>query len=85
MYALLKNKICCDFSKDKPSYPTAEVFEDFEQFLFRKFENGIWSSEFFVVPSDIDDMELLKAQNKALTERAEFMEDLIAEIAKKIY
>ena len=36
-------------------------------------------------PSDPSEIDIIKAQNKALSDRTEFLEDIIAEMAMKVY
>lgn len=50
--------------------------------VYRNACTGILMSE---ESENISDVDLLRAQNKALTERTEFLEDVIAEMAMEVY
>ena len=43
------------------------------------------NAEYKLPEPPLSEVELLKAQNKALSDRLEFTEDLIAEMAMKVY
>lgn len=80
-----------DFEKDNngtfvDKVPDKEDREGFTSALMFDGENLWWEYTPNSTPEPpLSEVELLKAQNKALSDRLEFTEDLIAEMAMKVY
>lgn len=96
IYAQLnEDKVCVaisDLGEEVEAENLVKINTFDEDYIFRKYENGAWSEEKFLPPvPDVqpDEMEKkIKIQEekiKADTDRIEFLEELITELAIKVY
>ena len=96
IYAQLNDeKICIaisDLGEEVDSEKLVKINEFNEDFIYRKYENGAWSQEKYLPPkleekpSEVEQLlKLQKEQIKADADRIEFLEELITELAIKVY
>ncbi|KYG91490.1 hypothetical protein A0U40_00645 [[Bacillus] sp. KCTC 13219] len=72
-----------DYQEGQNSLPNGATVEEREMFFTDEYG---WREVGWALPMTLEqENKLLKLQNQANAERLEFMEDLIAEIAMKVY